>query len=119
MAGGPPVATTAGCRPYITDGPADPTGRDGTWFGRPSGQRSKVVLEVTIVATFEQGWFIFDLSHLRVGLDPDKPCAAVGCGHVGFGEQAADCAGLTGIGEPLIDDSLPGVILGDGKGING
>lgn len=51
-----------------------------------------------------------------VGLDPDKARAAVGGGHVGFGEHAADGAGIPVIGQALIDAFLPGMIIGDGKG---
>jgi len=52
---------------------------------------------------------------LNVSLQPDKPRPAIGCGDVGFGEQAADRAGLTVIGKTLIDTFLPNHVVCDGK----
>ena len=46
----------------------------------------------------------------------DKDRAAIRGGDVGFGQQAADGAGIAVIGQPLVGRFLPGMVLGDGKG---
>jgi hypothetical protein len=55
-------------------------------------------------------------ARLHIILKADKARAALGGRNVGFGEHAADGAGVPIVGETVEHGLLPGVILGDGKG---
>lgn len=54
-------------------------------------------------------------ARLGVGLDADEPRSAIRGGDMGFGEQAADGAGIAVVGQPLIDGLLPGMVSRDGE----
>lgn len=55
-------------------------------------------------------------ARLRVGFDPDEARTPVRGGHMGFGQHAADGAGVAVVGQALKDAFLSGMVVGDGKG---
>ena len=55
-------------------------------------------------------------TNLGILFRADKDRAAIRGGDMGFGEHAADRAGIAVIGQPLIGGLLPGMVLGNRKG---